>query len=404
MELQAECRPASRAQVGAARLEARDNWNSYEFKIQEVFMKYDKDWSGALETEEFREFLQDFNEGREATEAELNFMMRLSDKNCDGKIELGELHFAIRAWHSYRNFDDSVLRRFSEFDTDHSGHIDPQELQALLEALNGGKAVPWSEVQFVITQGHGTGGGAINRSDLLGAIAAWYCHVDRQETAVQTLVQEAMTRTLKDGDYVDLLDQGMQGMGKATSMLLDQQGYLQVGEGIDDRSAPGASSEPDLNSRSLSQRLKKALPLLTRSCTQMCYIAFPFTFCTLLICLGWATHSDTCPKNLDGVMLWFGLLGFGASILVYVESTAVMLERARMAMVVMLAVLNITGFLWTTDGDVVDATCGHLLIYSSMCIWMGIPVVVMSLGCYFVASHVKDLQQKEQSLTHQLVL
>jgi len=103
-------------------------------------------------------------------------------------------------------------------------------------------------------------------------------------------------------------------------------------------------------------------------------------------------------------MLWFGLLGFGASILVYVESTAVMLERARMAMFVMLAVLNITGFLWTTDGDVVDATCGHLLIYSSMCIWMGIPVVVMSLGCYFVASHVKDLQQKEQSLTHQLVL
>ncbi|CAE8674146.1 unnamed protein product, partial [Polarella glacialis] len=235
--------PTGRSSAGQERLEARDRWNTYEIRLQEIFMEYDKDRSGALEAEEFRALLRDFNDGRDPTEQEYNFMMRLSDKDHDGKINLGELHYALRAWHSYRHLDDSVLRLFAEFDFDESGRLDLQELGALLTTMNGGKKVPEQEVMEVMEQGDILGDGAINRSELLGAIAAWYGNVDRKDTDMPSLLREALARTIKETEYVSVFDEGKRSMDHAASMVKGSlTGYAQVDDGMGAGQSSSAST------------------------------------------------------------------------------------------------------------------------------------------------------------------
>merc|ERR1719162_1114390 len=140
-------------------------------------------------------------------------MMRIADKDNDGQINLGELHYAIQAWHSYNALDENVLRLFAEFDIDESGRLDAGELRELLSRINGGIPVTWQEVQHVMVMGDVLGDGSINRSELLGAIAAWYSQVDRKDTEIPSLLKEAVARAVKDNDYIEVLGSGARDFG-----------------------------------------------------------------------------------------------------------------------------------------------------------------------------------------------
>jgi len=420
--------PTGRSSAGQERLEARDRWNTYEIRLQEIFMEYDKDRSGALEAEEFRALLRDFNDGRDPTEQEYNFMMRLSDKDHDGKINLGELHYALRAWHSYRHLDDSVLRLFAEFDFDESGRLDLQELGALLTTMNGGKKVPEQEVMEVMEQGDILGDGAINRSELLGAIAAWYGNVDRKDTDMPSLLREALARTIKETEYVSVFDEGKRSMDHAASMVKGSlTGYAQVDDGMGAGQSSSASTtastaqplwppnlsalqgglmpvDEDLARQPISVRLMKAAPFILSSCSKFCYVGFPFIFGWVVASSGWQHRDNECPRNLDGVLLWFGVLLVAFSALAYISDHNAVV--GRIALAVILAVLNLVGFLWTMDNDVQTnkGACGSVLVWWSAFVWVMVPICSLGYGCYLLAAHAKGLRQQDKTLQTQVLV
>lgn len=423
--------PTGRAEVGPQRLDSRDRWNTYEIRLQEIFMEYDRDRSGALELEEFRALLRDFNEGKDPTEQEYGFIMRLSDKDADGKINLGELHYALRSWHAYRHLDESVLRLFAEFDFDESGRLDAEELGHLLTAMNGGKTVARHEVLRVFAEADVLGDQAISRSELLGAIAAWYGNVDRKDTDLPSLLREAVARTIKETDYVSVFDEGKSMMNHATSMVKGFIGYSQVddGTGVNSSSAStaptsnmqggpwpppsmGAESmaggtpalDQELADQPLAVRLAKASPLILSSSSKFCYVAFPFLFGWILASTGWSHRDNSCPRNLDGILLWFGLLTLVFSGLAYVSDSNAVL--GRIAILVILGVLNIVGFLWTMDQDVQQhiGACHRTLVWFSSFVWIMVPICGLGYGGFLLASHMKQLQRKDDMLQNEVII
>mmetsp|Transcript_42866 Transcript_42866/g.99862 ORF Transcript_42866/g.99862 Transcript_42866/m.99862 type:complete len:528 (-) Transcript_42866:67-1650(-) len=413
--------PTGRADAGPARLEARDRWNTYEIRLQEIFTEYDKDNSGALEVDEFRALLRDFNEGRDPTEEEHAFMMKLSDKDRDGRISLGELHYALRAWHSYRHMDDSLLRLFAEFDFDESGHLSVEELHGLLTAMNGGKPVPGHEVARVLQEADVLGDRVIHRAELLGAISAWYGNVDRKDTDLPSLLREAVARSIQDADYSGVLDQGRSAFGAATSMVKGLAGYSQVqsdtqqplaGASWPPPAAPqGGSagplplmSDPSLAQQPVTFRMVKAMPLLLSSCSKFCYVGFPFIFGMALVCAGWEHRDNVCPRNLDGILMWFGFLVLVFSSLAYVTDPNAVV--GRIAILVILAVLNLVGFLWTSDPEVdrKKGACGMSLVYFSYLVWITVPICSLGYLGFLVATHVKKLQRKDEHLQNEVII
>eukprot|EP00929_Paragymnodinium_shiwhaense_P004037 TRINITY_DN10475_c0_g1_i1.p1 TRINITY_DN10475_c0_g1~~TRINITY_DN10475_c0_g1_i1.p1 ORF type:complete len:597 (+),score=87.54 TRINITY_DN10475_c0_g1_i1:75-1865(+) len=441
----------SRQQVGSDRLHARDWWNTYEHSIQEIFMKYDKDASGALDVEEFRALLQDFHNGVPPSDQEYKFMMRISDRDHDGQINLGELHYAIRAWHSYCNLDDNVLRLFAEFDLDESGHLDPEELRTLLININGGLPVSSKEVEDVMNQADALGNGVISRPDLLGAISAWYVCVDRKETDTPSLLREAMSRSAQEGHHLQALSLGARSLSQASSFMVGSQGYQRVGEA----GPPGAalSSPPTMHSEAeaaqhwqsaaggssgsrawpsgsagsaavpgdfeqggqpeqLPKRLRKAAPLFVRACHAFCYVLAPFVGSVAMVFIGLETSVNDCPRNLDGILIWFGLIGLAFNVTLYVESWTATddvretLSKARVAVVVLLAVLTLVGLSWSRDPQVEAnrRACGRFLVTWSQVIWTLIPLVVCGYIVYFVASHYRRLQRQDQFIHNDVIV
>eukprot|EP00930_Biecheleria_cincta_P057265 TRINITY_DN43235_c0_g1_i2.p1 TRINITY_DN43235_c0_g1~~TRINITY_DN43235_c0_g1_i2.p1 ORF type:complete len:608 (+),score=119.16 TRINITY_DN43235_c0_g1_i2:77-1900(+) len=423
--------PTGRAEVGAQRLESRDRWNTYEIRLQEIFMEYDRDRSGALEVQEFRDLLRDFNEGKDPTEQEYGFIMRLSDKDADGRISLGELHYALRAWHAYRHLDESVLRLFAEFDFDESGRLDADELGNLLTCMNGGKPVPRHEVLRVLAEADVLGDHAISRSELLGAIAAWYGNVDRKDTDLPSLLREAIARTIKETDHVSAFDQGKSMLNHAASMVKGFIGYSQVddGTGVNSSSASTAPTsnmqvgpwppssmaagsmaggtpafDPELADQPMAVRLAKASPLILSSTSKFCYVAFPFIFGWIMASTGWSHRDNSCPRNLDGILLWFGILTLVFSGLAYVSDPNAAL--GRIAILVILGVLNIVGFLWTMDQDVQQniGACHQTLVWFSSFVWIMVPICALGYGGFLLASHMKQLQRKDDMLQNEVII
>jgi Ca2+-binding EF-hand superfamily protein len=210
--------PACREAVCEGRQRARDQWNTQDIRLQEIFHRYDRDGSGHLDQEDLWDLLHDMGNGREPSNKEQLFILTITDKDANGRISLEELAFAMRAWHCYCNLDSSILHLFTGFDADCSGLINESLLQALVIEINDGMPVPEAEVAHIIRRADMLGDGRISRSDLLGAIAAWYIHVDRKDTALIDLIQEAMARTAFDHDPRELLYSGSRHFAAATSI------------------------------------------------------------------------------------------------------------------------------------------------------------------------------------------
>lgn len=124
-------------------------------------------------------------------------------------------------------------------------------------------------------------------------------------------------------------------------------------------SAPSsaATSTGDLESATsqaaLPKRLKKAAPFFVRACHAFCYVFFPFISCVVMVVIGLRNSVNQCPRNLDGILLWFGLIGFAFNVTIYVDKMAgdadelqELLSRARIALVVLLAALTVVGMSW----------------------------------------------------------
>jgi len=279
-------------------------------------------------------------------------------------------------------------------------------------------------VHRVLAEADVLGDQAINRSELLGAIAAWYGNVDRKDTDLPTLVREALARTVKETDYVSVFQQGKETLNTATSMVKGIAGYSQVDDGTGTGPTSSQASQPshvplnpgDMNRGSLPAmeedfsklplpaRLQKAAPFIFSSCSKFLYVGFPFIFGWIMAATGWQHSDNECPRNLDGILVWFGLLVLLFSGLAYVTDPNAVL--GRIAILVILGVLNLVGFLWTMDPSVQQnaGDCGTVLVGFSSFVWVVIPFCALGYGGYLLACHIRRLQRKDDHLQNNVIV
>lgn len=422
--------PTSRGLCSDKRLKHRDSWNTSEIKIQELFAAHDQNGSGFLEQDEFREVLREFNDGWLPSDQEVTLILRLADLNRDGSISQAELHYALRAWHTYKNLSGEVLRLISEFDSDESGRLDFQQLKDLLTSLNGGVSVSLPEVQWVHDIGDVNGDGRLDRSELMGAVAAWYVHVDRRQSDLTDLMREAVARTANDSDHGQALRLGSRHLSQAFGLVRRAfGGYSEVNSSPADAESGGVSrgstdapwrqgwsgapraarpssqaassvgapaGEPDPAAESRTQKL---LCMIAVAMGKMCYAFVPFLFGGLLVSIGWHTRDNICPRNLDGVQLWFGALAIALGATAYLDGP-VWARDLKVSLVVMLVMLNILGLAWAFDGRVslYRDTCGPKLVVWSRCLWPAVPIFTVGIGAHRCVTYLRHLRHHDQQL------
>jgi len=455
--------PSKRETAGTARVVARDRWNARELCIQEILNKYDHDWS-LLESPEFQELvspyddscgqshqwtvadsqMERFNQSRAGTPVVLcHSSLGITDLNGDGKVQVGELHYAMRAWDAFKNPDFLVLRHFATFDTVPGQPIQLAELQALLTELNDGRLVDLCEVRTVMELADPDYDASVSeasvlseavcqvcrprRPELLSAIAIWFTHIERQDTDLQGLMGEAMMHSLQDVSSPDVFGEGGRMFEQATKRVLGRYvDYAPVGDTSDTNASP--SSVPD--------RLRASLPGVFGKLSKYLYGFFPPLFSVLLIYIGWAAGGNDCPRNLDGLLIWFGLANILQWALMHTgqprpqgmppppsrpsrqPNNTAGLPRipccdparcrsqeclywrwmpARVAVAVVLGSLMVVGFMWTMGGKVQNnmELCGYFLVHFSEFIWITTPGVLIVFVVLYIALKLKKLKQHD---------
>lgn len=121
--------------------------------------------------------LNDLNGGATISDAAVDYVLALADADHSDSIEPEELVTAITIWRTLHVQQDKIERAFDEFDIDHSGKLARQEVRAMLQCLNEGMPVTWTQVDWVIASADTDGDCSLDRKELRAAVAYWYLHV-----------------------------------------------------------------------------------------------------------------------------------------------------------------------------------------------------------------------------------
>jgi len=168
-------------------------FNLAELDCVQQFERWDTDGSGFLEHAEVEQMLRDIAK-RNPSQDEIAWLMKVADKDGNGKISRQELLVALQAWHGYINLPPDMVKLFAEFDLNKDEHLDFQELKLLLTKVNE-RSVSDLETQQVMEVADLLSDGKIGKYEFLGALGAWYVAVGRQPTPAMALAFLANNRT-----------------------------------------------------------------------------------------------------------------------------------------------------------------------------------------------------------------
>jgi Ca2+-binding EF-hand superfamily protein len=271
---------------------------------------HDLDRSQGLDEHEFTSLLEAFLKAappylHEAmSDSEMQCLMCLADQDKDGYVDLDELYFGLGAWYGYRCLQQDALRMFAECRLDcSSGSVDLEQLQVFLFELNGQIPVDSKEVETVIADARFLGGGQIDRRDVLRAIGIWYSHVARKPTPWTALVRLAVRRLFPHKEHHVAVLAHMERTGPAL-----YQDLLAIRRGRSERAQCG----PSAGKMPLVGGLGRVVRLLIAVIVHLTYLVtlvFPSAFFSLMLYVGCEHGNDSCPKDLDGLLIWYGALG-----------------------------------------------------------------------------------------------
>uniref|UniRef100_A0A7S4NNA3 EF-hand domain-containing protein n=3 Tax=Guillardia theta TaxID=55529 RepID=A0A7S4NNA3_GUITH len=165
-----------------------------EKKMETLMAKYDKSKTGNLNMQELGDFLQDAAKGVRPSDEEINFVMRSTQSKDGGvgdAITKSQIMIALDVWRHYEKTKPEIETYFKKYDTNNSGMLEFDQLKNLLTELNDGIPPPDDEVRWIESNADGslkgvqkTGG--INKTELMGAIALWYTHIEEAQTKTTT--------------------------------------------------------------------------------------------------------------------------------------------------------------------------------------------------------------------------
>jgi len=414
-------------------LQARDRWNTTEIKIQAIMNTteikiqaimntMDHDGSMTIGHDEFRELLHSdllrfLNDGKPMEDDDVAFVLRVASLWGDGRrLSFASAHDALRAWHASKSLDEASLLLFAEFDLDHKEGVELDALRSLMSALNGGLPVPIEEAAWVAEQASAlSSSGLIERRDLLRAICTWHIQVDRAVTSLPTIWREAALRTSRELDQTKACKEGMSALEDAGALWSGRGAdYLQVdGQpgALSPRSAAlpgsGASSRSDVPLQQPLHRgaSRKPALIIARAAGKLCFVIGPFILGLLIAVTGWRLQENKCPRNLDGILVWFGLLWMLFCSLLS-GPRAAWIVHARIASAVILALLSIVGFMWAFDGDVNQRRedCGQALVGWSRTLWTSVPLCLLAVMFCVCGGHVKRLRDIDRRLQRDILV
>mmetsp|Transcript_65025 Transcript_65025/g.135549 ORF Transcript_65025/g.135549 Transcript_65025/m.135549 type:complete len:198 (-) Transcript_65025:106-699(-) len=158
-----------------------------EMRLMQMMARYDKSNDGHLNKDELGDLLQDVNNGERPTEEEIQWVLQVADRQ-DGEVsdQLGvaDVQVAVNTWRAYRENKEHIDQVFEKYDADKSGKLEFEDLKKMLTDLNDGVPPADSEVEHVLKKADSKDGqedGAVNRMEVVYAVAIWYARLDALE-------------------------------------------------------------------------------------------------------------------------------------------------------------------------------------------------------------------------------
>jgi len=378
--------PTERRKVGPQRLRARDRWNVEELRISDILSRA-ASWAGAsieLEESDLSEMLAELY-GEELELDALPWTFRLASRGGSKCTNMSDLHYAFRAHYICRFLPQATMRTLATTNVSSKGTADAMLVQKLLEELNDGYTVTAAEVNSVLDEATAlvnarSGSG---RASLVRSISAWYLNVARADSPWSITFKACYGRWIPESGY----------HAEVLSRL---------------RTSLKAAEE------AFHEDVGQAVWGLIQAAFFLSALVFPTLFFLWLVVLGAEHGDDRCPKDLDGLITWYGVLGLALIAVGFVDGNPavqdeplVKTSHIGLALTIVLLIIPWIGAFWTFHlGSTDQQTCGLFLTGASSLLWTVCLVSELVLGFGFLwhlavyQEHELTLQQANQPEAH----
>ena len=191
-----------RAQAGKRRQKLEEASNIYVTEIagsadqwKPLVETFDTNGSGVLEREQVSQLLKVWNKGQEPTDAQLDFIVTVSDKNKDGAIHMDDIGKAAGTWMALLADQTYINELMDKYDTSKTGNLNKQELKDMMTDLNGEIEPTEEEIDALMKRADTAKTGVINRYEVRQAVECWYA----QAAMINHMKEESAKKTESDG-------------------------------------------------------------------------------------------------------------------------------------------------------------------------------------------------------------
>lgn len=127
-------------------------------QFHDAFIRFDTDADGVVSSREVGQIMRAI--GQNPSEAEIQDMVNLVDKDGTGNIDFPEFLSMMAIKINSENAEDEIREAFKVFDGDGNGYINRTELSLVM--MNLGEAITLQEIQAMIDEADIDGDGQIN--------------------------------------------------------------------------------------------------------------------------------------------------------------------------------------------------------------------------------------------------
>lgn len=384
-----QMKPVDRRRVGCIRRKVRDEWNIYELRMFSTISSHDVNIAQGIGEDGLESLLYDV---AEETPEQLDVFrtMRLATRGKPKCANMEQLHYALRSQQARQALPPSVLRMLAEADFGPRDDPDPARIQALMEGLNEGHPVLRAEADTVLHDASlmAPDGRPPSRAELVPSTVAWYLHVERRKTPRLTLLRFWLSRWTPKKDY--------------HAALLDHLSSADLTQSPKSRRRSGAHVPDDVDHATMRERLARCARKGATTVGLVAALALPTLLFLIFVFMG-ATQGDArCPKDLDGLFTWFGIIGLASAAVDCSGDRMEFSSPVGLALKCVLLVMPWIGVFWTFHIDQDDLpSCGYFMPWASGIAWVCLVLTEMFVSCVFFWE-LSVLSENEQTLQRTL--
>ena len=318
-------------------------------------------------------------EGRELEDNEVIWVLRLALRKQDGPALLRPscLRYALLARHGFQSlsFPELQLLALLKVRADKNGDdgnivqgVDLRELKRLMEQLNGQLTVMDDEVDSVVQEALLLSGAEIiSRGDLMRSLGAWYVNVQRRDSPPEVFLNAWASALLYGKEYHTMLMEKLR--LSIPSVLRDLRRQRKV-------------EMEDVLLSSPAERWMERCWGSVFVVVLLLGLAIPVCLFAWAIYMGAEHGDDACPRDLDGLLTWFGIIGLAFLFVGCADANADHSSWIGLLLRSLLLLFPWVGADWvfhlTPDQQ---RMCGPTLVFASMWLWTILLILELLSAC-----------------------